>query len=357
MRIVQIIDSLEIGGAEKMAVNYANALSERIVFSGLVTTRREGNLKSQISNKVSYLFLERNRTIDFGATMRLRKYCKENKVDYLQPHSSSYFTAILVKIFLPKIKIIWHDHNGLSEFISSQKSYAIKIASFFLSGIIVVNYKLKNWAIKELFCKKVIYFPNFTSLKSTADPETILKGNTGKQILCLANLRHQKNHFLLLEVATALKQINPEWSFHLVGKDFEDDYSKQIFEEIKTLNLENNVYVYGSKNDTENIINQSEICILTSDSEGLPVSLLEYGLFKKPVVSTNVGEIPLIIENDSNGFVVPVKNAELFLQALLKLIHDQELRKRFGIALNKTVVDNNSEDAVIKNYINWIENI
>ncbi len=142
-----------------------------------------------------------------------------------------------------------------------------------------------------------------------------------------------------------------------MGKDFEDDYSKQIFEEIKTLNLENNVYVYGSKNDTENIINQSEICILTSDSEGLPVSLLEYGLFKKPVVSTNVGEIPLIIENDSNGFVVPVKNAELFLQALLKLIHDQELRKRFGIALNKTVVDNNSEDAVIKNYINWIENI
>ena len=49
MRIVQIIDSLEIGGAEKMAVNYANALSERIVFSGLVTTRREGNLTWQSS--------------------------------------------------------------------------------------------------------------------------------------------------------------------------------------------------------------------------------------------------------------------------------------------------------------------
>ena len=150
-----------------------------------------------------------------------------------------------------------------------------------------------------------------------------MRANTQILMSCLQcllrNLRHQKNHFLLLEVATALKQINPEWSFHLVGKDFEDDYSKQIFEEIKSKNLENNVYVYGTKNDTENIINQSEICILTSDSEGLPVSLLEYGLFKKPVVSTHVGEIPLIIENDSNGFVVPVKNAELFLQALLKL--------------------------------------
>ena len=43
MRIVQIIDSLDVGGAEKMAVNYANALVGRIEFSGLVVTRAEGN--------------------------------------------------------------------------------------------------------------------------------------------------------------------------------------------------------------------------------------------------------------------------------------------------------------------------
>ena len=49
MRIVQIIDSLEIGGAEKMAINYANALSAKIEFSGLVATRAEGKLKNQLS--------------------------------------------------------------------------------------------------------------------------------------------------------------------------------------------------------------------------------------------------------------------------------------------------------------------
>ena len=89
MRIVQIIDSLEIGGAEKMAINYSNALASRVEFSGLVATRAEGNLKSQINQAVSYLFLEKKSTIDFGAVFRLKKYCKENKVDFLQPHSSS----------------------------------------------------------------------------------------------------------------------------------------------------------------------------------------------------------------------------------------------------------------------------
>lgn len=131
MRIAQIIDSLDVGGAEKMAINYANALANHIDFSGIVATRKEGNLKYQIHPNVSYIFLNRKKTIDLKAVLTLKKYCKENKITHLQPHSSSYFTALLVKLVYFKIAIIWHDHNGLSEFLSSRKSFALKIASFF----------------------------------------------------------------------------------------------------------------------------------------------------------------------------------------------------------------------------------
>ena len=60
MRILQVIDSFDVGGAEKMAINYANALAEKIEFSGIVATRKEGELKSQISPKVSSYFLKIN---------------------------------------------------------------------------------------------------------------------------------------------------------------------------------------------------------------------------------------------------------------------------------------------------------
>ena len=63
MRIIQIIDSLEAGGAERIAVSYANALAEKIEFSGLVATRKEGSLLNQIDQNVSYLFF--NKWIDF----------------------------------------------------------------------------------------------------------------------------------------------------------------------------------------------------------------------------------------------------------------------------------------------------
>ncbi|WP_396176157.1 glycosyltransferase [Flavobacterium sp.] len=357
MRIVQVIDSLEVGGAEKMAVNYANALSERIDFSGLIATRAEGNLKKQLNGKVSYLFLNRKGTIDFSAALRLKKYCKKNKIDYLQPHSSSYFIVLLVKLIYPNIKIVWHDHNGLSEFISAQKSLILKIASYFFKGIIVVNFKLKNWAEKELNCKNVIYLPNFTSQNFEVQSETILKGVDGKRILCLANLRDQKNHFLLLEVAEKLKKTKPDWTFHLVGKDFVDDYSTNIKKLIVSNRLDDTVFVYGSKNDVNNIINQADIAILTSKSEGLPVALIEYGLMSKPVITTNVGEIPFIIQDGINGFIVAVNEAERFYERILELIDDSALRLNFGNLLHQTILENHSEEGVIIKYLNWIETL
>lgn len=355
MRILQLIDSLEIGGAEKMAVNYANALSTRIAFSALVATRKEGVLKNQIHNNVDYLFLNRKWTIDFGAVFRLKKYCENNEITHIQAHSSSFFTAFLVKLLCPNIKIIWHDHNGFSEFLGKRKSIALKITSFYFDGIVVVNYQLKKWAENTLYCKKVLYLANFTTLNSDENKDTFLKGIDGKRILCLANLRIQKNHFLLIEVAKKLQKLHPEWSFHLIGKDFLDDYSDKIKDIIAVENLSKSVFIYGSKQDTQNCITQAAICVLTSQSEGLPVALLEYGLNKKAVVTTDVGEIPFIIKNNENGFIVSKFDPSNFCLSLIKLIEDDNLRIKMGQKLFETVQKNNSEIAVLETYLNWLK--
>jgi hypothetical protein len=125
----------------------------------------------------------------------LKEYCKKNKVQFLQPHSSSYFLAFLVKLVYPRIQIVWHDHNGLSEFLSSQKWIPLKVASFFFKGIIVVNYQLKNWATKELNCKDVIYLPNFTHQQNEKLSETVLKGNEGKADTLFSKFKRPKESF------------------------------------------------------------------------------------------------------------------------------------------------------------------
>ncbi|WP_310378249.1 glycosyltransferase family 4 protein [Flavobacterium sp.] len=356
MRILQIIDSLETGGAERMAVNYANAISHEMEFSGLVVTRKEGTLQYHLNKNVVYLFLNKKSIIDFQAIFRLRQFVTQNKVTHIHAHSTSFFFAFLLKLTCPRIQLFWHDHYGDSEFLSTRPSISLKITLLFFNGIISVNQKLKTWAEQQLHFKNVIYLPNFSAKEKEVKVQTILKGNDEKRILCLANLREQKNHFLLIEVARILKVLHPEWSFHLVGKDFDDEYSNKIRKLIFEFQLENTIFIYGSKQDVGNILSQSTIAILTSQSEGLPVALLEYGSHIKPVVVTDVGEIPTLIENGMNGFLIPSNEPDLFYKALVQLIENKKLRTRFGEALYKTIEMNYSETTVIKKYLNWMQN-
>ncbi|UUC47050.1 glycosyltransferase family 4 protein [Flavobacterium cerinum] len=355
MRIVQLIDSLEPGGAEKMAVTYANVLASEVSFSALITTRKEGALKKELDSDVSYLFANRKSVFDARSIWQVRKYLKKNRVSIIQAHSSSFFFALLLKITKPSLKIVWHDHYGFSDFVSERKNKkAIQLASLFFFRIITVNDKLKVWAEKNLYCKAIKYLPNFVSVTNN-DDGIRLKGAEGKRILCLANLREQKNHLLLLKVAKKIKEIYPDWTFHLVGKDFGDTYSATLRERISVLELENTVFLYGSTDNSGYVIKQSQIGVLTSVSEGLPVSLLEYGYFSLPVVTTAVGEIPSIIK-ETNGILVPEGNTELFSEGLLKLIADSDYRQKIGSAFKNDIEQHYTKESVLKDYLNFINN-
>lgn len=354
MRILQIIDSLEAGGAERMAVNYANALAEEISFSGLIATRKEGILKNQINPKVSYLFLQRKKSIDFQAVFRLRSYLIKNQVEVIHAHSSSFFIAVLTKMILPGIKIIWHDHYGISSDLSSRKNLGLKFGSFFFTGTIAVNSDLKKWSESYLHCSNVIYFPNFIDDSSNLDSELILQGIEGKRIICVANLRPQKNHTLLIEAANIIREKNKDWTFHLFGKDFEDDYAKKIKKLILDLKLDKTVFFYGTTDNVASALKQADIAVLSSLSEGLPLAVLEYGLHKLPVVATNVGEISKVIISQREGLIVESNNLNQFSESILKLIENKNYRVEMGLKLNSFVQLNYSQKSIIKDYVLWL---
>jgi len=355
MRILQIIDSLEVGGAERMAINYANSLVDKIEFSGLIATRNEGLLLDYLNQKVTYSFLQKKSALDLNAIFRLRNYIKKNKVDLIHAHSSSFFMAILVKLTMPKLKVIWHDHYGISQNLSSRKSIVLKLSSFLFLGIISVNDSLKKWAQNYLNCKNIIYFPNFI-IESNASLSSInLKGKEGQRIICVANLRPQKNHDLLINGAIEIRQRFPEWTFHLIGKDFNDSYSKTLKQKVKESGLSDTVFFYGAVNNVQNLLKQCEIAVLTSLSEGLPLAVLEYGLANLPVIATNVGEISKVIPSSKEGLMIDSNNLSQFVDSLQILIEDQYARESLGNQLNFYVNENFGKKSILKEYLTWLK--
>ncbi len=355
MRILQLIDSLDAGGAERVAVNFANSLLPRISFSALATARKEGVLKKEIAPGVGYVFLEKSGRIGLNACKKLKSYCESHQITHIHAHGTSFFTALIVKFMLPKIKLVWHNHNGRSESIAGLRLRLMRFASKRFSGILSVNEKLNDWSVRKLHCPNTRYLPNFVLEPTAIEIPKDIKGENGNRILCVANLRDPKGHVTLLSAMEQIRDKN--WTLHLVGKDYKDAYSRKIEEFIHERKLSDVVYLYGSREDTSGFVKASEICVLSSDSEGLPLALLEYGIQSKAVVTTAVGEIPNIVTDSQNGFVVPSGMPSDFADALVRLIEAPNRRETFGSAFRETVVQTYSEAAVIDQYLNWLKTI
>ncbi|MDG2430911.1 glycosyltransferase [Flavobacterium sp.] len=348
MRIVQIIDSLEAGGAERMALNYANSLADMIEFSGIVTTRKEGPLLKVIQSNCSYLYLSRKYAIDFKAVFRLRKYIIQHQVEIVHAHGTSFFIATLLKITYPQIKIIWHEHYGARVRQSRFNNVILICCSFFFSAIFVVSKSLELWARQKTFCKQILYIPNFTTCITESSKETVLQGISGKRIVYVANLKNPKNHLVLLEAFEQLLLYKMGWSLHLIGKDYLDDYATRLYDFVKNKNLIKSVFFYDSRPDIKNILLQASIGVLVSTSEGFPVSLLEYGMCALPTLSANVGSCDEIVIANSTGLLFDPNDIHSLKNQLERLVNDEISRRQFGLKLKTWVSKNFSKEVVMQ---------
>ncbi|MEO1032564.1 MAG: glycosyltransferase [Bacteroidota bacterium] len=346
MRVLQLIDSLDAGGAERMAVNLANLLSKDIEKSYLVATRKEGLLKQSIDDSVSYMFLGRKSTFDIQSLYRFYRFIKSENISIIHAHSSSFFMGAMAKLLRPKVRLIWHDHYGNSNLLEERPYKVLKVCSRLFDAVFCVNSNLIAWGKEKLGLKSISYLSNFVLPKRNYDKETILKGREGKRILCLANLRPQKDHFNLVDAFAAICEQFPEWTLHCVGKDFNDSYSRELKLYVENHSLNDNIYFYGSKSDTEYIISQSTIGILSSESEGLPLALIEYGFGALAAISTNVGDCTRVINDNTKGLLVAPKNAKALSDAMVHVMSDKKLRLELGTNLKAHVLSNFSKDAV-----------
>jgi glycosyltransferase involved in cell wall biosynthesis len=92
------------------------------------------------------------------------------------------------------------------------------------------------------------------------------------------------------------------------------------------------VELLGERDDVPALLAQANVFVLTSLSEGMPISVLEAMAAGLPVVATAVGGVPEIVVDGETGFLVPVEDAEAVAAALTRLLDDRSLRERMGAA-------------------------
>jgi glycosyltransferase involved in cell wall biosynthesis len=340
MRVLQLIDSLEAGGAERMATSLANELANTMDRSFLCATRKEGILKETIKDNVDYYFLKRRSSLDFLALLKLRKIIRVNNIDVVHAHTTSYFFGTLIKLIYPKILLIWHEHQGNRILSTKIQNKILYLCSFFFEKIITVNEELRSWCFKNLATKDVVYLSNFIAI----DDYSNKNDENSKTVICLANLKVPKNHLNLLSAFNKVHKLFPDWKLLLVGKDFEDDYSRNIKSFIAKNKLTNVVILKGVSGKVKELLSLASIGVLSSSNEGLPMALLEYGAAQLAVVCTKVGQCEEVINNF--GKCISANNSVELAEAIIFYIeHPAEKNKDAQ----------NYKNHILKNYS--IENI
>ncbi len=346
LSVLQVIDSLAVGGAEMMAVNIANGLDRQGVSSHICVTRKEGLLKKKLEDHIGYLYLNKKTAIDLNALLRLRRYIKENSISVIHVHSTSVFFCFFLILLGDKNSYIWHNHTGAN--INKKggiKFLILKWILKFYKSIINVSMELNNWTCQFLKNNSSIYMPNFPVQNEQRFTE--LKSFKTNKIVILAALRREKDHLNLMKAFELVYKKHVNWSLHVVGKYCNDDYYSSIKEFIYNKNLEKNVFFYGAVLDTTHVLSQANIGVLSSSSEGLPVALLEYGLAGLPVVVTDVGDCKKVV-NDS-GWVVSKQDAQKLADAIIEIIEQPVISAKRAQEFQRHIVENYSEKAYFNN--------
>ena len=121
-----------------------------------------------------------------------------------------------------------------------------------------------------------------------------------------------------------------------------------LWEEIKRSGMERRVTFLGGRNDIGDILKQSDIGVLCSIAEGMPLALLEYGLAGLPVIVTNVGECSKIVGDNETGKLIEAGDIKTLANSILFLLQHPQIGLMMGQNLRKMVLQNYSEAQTIQ---------
>jgi glycosyltransferase involved in cell wall biosynthesis len=341
--VMHLVDTLDRGGMERVAVNLVNHLPRERFRVFLCTTRHDGPLADLVADDVERLCLARRRRLDVGAFRQLVGYIRSAGIHILHAHGTSLLVAAVASFFPPYPKLVWHVHFG--HYANEQRSaLAYRLLASRARSLIAVNSPLVDWARKRLCFppNRTWYIPNFVAEAESELTTPVLPGHDGYRIVCAGNLRPEKDHLGLLAAMSIVVQHAPSAHLLLLGATSDAAYFKLVLGEIAHRGLASSVSLLGGRSDVLEVLRACDIGVLSSTSEGFPLALLEYGVAGLPVVATRVGHCPEVLDDGEAGVLVPAGRPDQLAAALLSLLGSSTDRVVLGERLRARVRKNYS---------------
>lgn len=350
MRIIQIMPEFGLAGAEIMCeslmyelkkmgnevyavslYDYHSAITERLEHSGI---------------KVFYL----NKTpgLDIGIIRKLTHLFKVYHPDVVHTHRY-VMKYVLPAAKITKIEKIVHTVHNVAEKENFKRDRFFYHMGYKVGGVIPValSEEVRDTVLKVYGLKKkdvpIVY--NGINLKKYRKKTDYSFGNEIK-LLHIGRFAEAKNHKNLIKIFKKLSKEFDTLKLYLIG---EGPFEQNIRKQVKDLKLENKVIFVGTTDQISQYLYSSDIFVLPSLFEGMPMTLIEAMASALPIVTTCVGGITSMLTHNVEGLLSEPDNEKIY-HNIKKMLIDESLRKKCGLnALKKSSLF--SSEMMAKQYL------
>lgn len=370
---------MNIGGCEKHILNVFPQINREKFKIDIHTTRKKGELAFELEKKMisvknpkNIFILEKaprlisSRLYFIFYLINIRKLIQKEKYDIIHFFlPESYIAAGLVTLKIPNIKRVM-SRRSLNEY-QKKHPFLSKIERRLHSRMNAIlgnsNAVCNNLLAEGAPSKKVGILYNGVNInppsKKTPKEDLFLDFGINSHTLIftiVANLLPYKGHMDLLLALSYIQHLLPQnWVTLVVGRD--DGIGRSLQAKSHELGLEKNIRWLGSRSDVLDILEISDIGILSSHEEGFSNAILEGMAASLPMVVTDVGGNKEAVIDGITGYVIPPNNPEAMANAIFTLSRDEELREKMGEAARSRVEDKFSLEHCAKQYENLYEGI
>lgn len=358
IRVLHTIDTTGPGGAETIFVNLVKGL-DRQEFEPVVAIRGPGWVCDELQkNGISPVFINSKGAFNFGYLWELISVIRGNQVDVVQSHllGSNLYCSLAGMICGVPVVSTFHGFVDINEKerFSTIKSMIINQGS---ARLVFVSDRLKEFYVaqKGFAINKSVTICNgvdTSAFKPQRDdsirqkfevgPDNILVGAVG-------NIRPAKGYEYLLDAAKLVVERFPHFRFVVAGEGSGGLLDKLMAQRDK-LRLGNHFFFTGFEPDIAKFMNNLDLFVLSSVSEGFSISTIEAMACGVPVIATRSGGPEEIVKHFNNGILVEAGCPEEIAECIIKLHEDELLKQRFIINGINSVKSQHSSKTTIDNY-------
>lgn len=361
-RILHVIDSLAVGGMERIVIEVANGLAPDRFEQAVCCLSRMGEGAGQLRESVRCVDLGKGTGPDYFMPRKIARVIRNFRPDIVHSQSWSGVDAAIATLLSPRVALVHSEHGRNYPYLHFEplkRRIARRLLYARADAVFAVSSELRNYYCEQVGfpSERMLVIPNGINLDRIDRAEAgSLRGELGIApedfvIGTVARLDRTKDTLTLCRAFARMahdsRGAKRPLRLLIIGEGEQKEALRKFSLE---QGLAHEILLTGTRHDVPQLLKIMDLFSLPSLSEGLPITILEAMSASLPIVATRVGALPELVEEGVTGFLVEPQRDDLLAERILRLYNHRAEAAAFGRAGRKKIESAFGIDGMLRQY-------